>query len=53
MKPLPITSTPSSRSGASALPIANSSFGSMLGSEICSTGSSASGYMHISGTYVP
>ena len=48
--PLPTMSTPSSRSGASLRPISNSSFGSRLGIEICSTGTSACGYISTRGT---
>ena len=49
-KPLPMMSTPSSRSGASLRPISISRTGSRLGIEICSTGTSAAGYISTSGT---
>ena len=53
MKPEPMTSTPSSRSGASFFPISSNSRASKLGMLICSTGMSASGYITRSGTYAP
>jgi imidazolonepropionase-like amidohydrolase len=52
-KPLPTMSTPASRSGASLRPIPNSCCGSRVGMEICSTGTSAAGYISTSGTYAP
>src|SRR5205085_1646913 len=51
--PLPSTRTPSSRSGASARPIASRSFGFSDGIEIGSTGTSAFGYSHFKGTHAP
>jgi hypothetical protein len=48
--PLPMISTPSSRSGASRWPMAKSFCGSSVGIDICSTGTSASGYITVSGT---
>ena len=48
--PLPTTSTPSSRSGRRRAPSSNRRTGSSEGSEICSTGTSALGYMTSSGT---
>ncbi len=53
MNPLPMMSTPSSRSGASFTPRSRSSGASRLGIEICSTGTSAFGYITVSGTYAP
>ncbi len=52
-KPLPNTSTPPSRSGPSACPSANNSWGSRRGMEIWSTGTSAPGYIATRGTYAP
>ena len=52
-KPLPMMSTPSSRSGASLRPISMSRTGSRLGIEIWSTGTSAAGYISTNGTYAP
>ena len=46
-------STPSSRSGRSRSPSFISRCGSSVGSDICSTGMSASGYMIFSGTHAP
>ena len=52
-KPEPTISTPSSRSGRSRSPSASRRTGSWVGSDICSTGMSASGYMIRSGTQAP
>ena len=46
-------STPSSRSGRSRSPSLSSRSGSWVGSDSCSTGMSASGYMIRSGTQAP
>ncbi len=51
--PDPITSTPDSRSGRSRAPSASREAGSDVGSDSCSTGTSASGYMIFSGTHAP
>lgn len=51
-KPLPTTSTPSRRSGASVRPSSTSAAGSIDGSETCNTGMSAAGYIAASGCVV-
>ena len=50
VKPEPMISTPSSRSGASVRPSSNSSLGSSVGIDTWSTGTSASGNISTSGT---
>ena len=51
--PDPMTSTPVSRSGRSRSPSDSSASGSDVGMDSCSTGTSASGYMTLSGTQAP
>jgi hypothetical protein len=53
MKPDPTTSTPSCRRMRSRRPRSSSRAGSCVGMDSWSTGTSASGYITISGTHAP